>query len=251
MPVKQEHLLQVLKIQDEDIATEDMKYVLRRSHSMEHRGLSQARSLMAKSTFKEFLAKGESGLLMVDGHGKSDGAGKTSPLSVWSASFVASLTQSDSITALHFFCGLHARSDSDDPYCGPVGLVKSLAVQLLRCPGDQLPSLGPIDQALLDDLDNDNFESICELFRILVLSLNPEKILFVIIDNISEFEGVTWTAWHDQAHLIFDLLHGMVQTDTDATRRRARLKVLITSANKATSLGRSVKDHESVALRSP
>ncbi|CAN8096427.1 unnamed protein product [Discula destructiva] len=246
---------QALQVQDDNSAAEDLKYILRRCHSMKPQGLSQARSLMTKSIVKDFLSAAKSGLLMVDGHGKSDGAGKTSPLSVWAASFVASLTQTDSVMAVHFFCGLHVRSDPDDPYCGPAGLVKSLVTQLPRFSSDQLPVFGAVDRKVLDDLDTGEPESICELFKTLVSNLNPEKKLFVIIDNMSEFEGSTWTDWHAQTHLLFELLYAMVHKDTESSRRRVRLKVLITNANKATSVRGSVRgsvqDHEMVALRSP
>jgi hypothetical protein len=104
VPVTKEELVRILKIQETDASAEtDMKYILRRANSMQQRGLSRARSLMTKDAFKTLVAKDVSGILMVDGHCKEDGDGKTSPLSVWSASFAASLMLSDSLVVLHYF----------------------------------------------------------------------------------------------------------------------------------------------------
>lgn len=253
IPVTKEDILEVLKIEDHDVprssAIADMQYVLRRSHSMEPRGLNQARSLMSKDVFKDFVARDGSGLLLVDGHCKSDGAGKTSPLSVWSASFIASLVQSDSILVMHFFCGLHAQIDPDDSSAGPLGLVKSLAAQLILHPSDPISRSNSLDRALLDGMNVDSFETLCEVFKSMIISIDSDKVLFIIVDNVSEFEGVTWNEWHDQTCHIFNLLYGLVQDRSQNPERRLRMKVLMTSANRSLSFGRMVKDTEVVRLR--
>jgi hypothetical protein len=250
LPVTNEELVRILRIQENDPSAEvDMKYVLRRANSMQQRGLSQARSLMTKDAFKSLLAKDESGILMVDGHCKDDGAGKTSPLSVWAASFAASLMQSDSLVVLHYFCGLHSRNITGEPPAGPLGLVKSLVEQLVRQVGNNVSRMGPLDRTLAQEVANDNLEAILSLIKPLIMSLHPRKTVFVIIDNASEFEGVTWNEWSEQTLQIFRVLYDIVKCQDDSdTRTQLKVKVLMTNANKSTTLGRQVDDGEIVSL---
>lgn len=227
-----------------------MKYILRRANSMQERGLSQARSLMTKDAFKSILAKDESGLLMVNGHCKEDGAGKTSPLSVWSASFAASLMQSDSVVVLHYFCGLHSRSIVGGPPAGPLGLVKSLIEQLVRQAGDNVARMGPLDRTLAQQVEEGNYDAMLSLLKPLLMSLDTEKTVFIIIDNASEFESVTWNEWSEQMVRIFKALYDIVRNQTSGAGPRMRLKVklLMTNANKSTTLGRQVDEGNIVSL---
>lgn len=251
VPVTNEELRRILRIQESDPSAEmDMKYVLRRASSMEQRGLSQARSLMNKDAFKSLLAQDKSGILMVDGHCKEDGAGKTSPLSVWSASFAASLMQSDSVVVLHYFCGLHSRSIAGGPVAGPMGLIKSIIEQLVRQAGDHVSRMGILDKALAQQVMEDNFEAVASLLKPLLMSLDPDKTVFIIIDNASEFEGVTWNEWAEQMLHVFKALYDVARGEVldPGIRTQAKVKVLMTSANKSTTLGRLVEDHEIVSL---
>lgn len=245
--VTNQELVRILRVQETGSSAEmDMKYVLRRSNSMEQRGLSQARSLMTKDAFKSLLAKDESGILMVDGHCKEDGAGKTSPLSVWSASFAASLMQSDSVVVLHYFCGLHSRSIEGDPVSGPLRLIKSLIEQLVRQAGDHVSRMGTLDKALAQQVMENSFEAITGLLKPLLMTLDPGKTVFIIIDNVSEFEGVTWNEWSEQMLCVFRTLYDIVKDP--GIGMRLKIKVFMTSANKSTTLGRRVEDNEIVSL---
>lgn len=243
-----EELLQHLQLPNDDTADmDDLKYVLRRSHAMGQRGLDQARSLMSKDAFRALLAKDQSTILMVDGHGKNEGAGKISPLSVWSASFAASLSQSDSVIALHFFCGLHSCSDSEeDENAGPLGLMRSILAQLIR----QTDDLSRVRRPQITSQDN-GVESISKLFKSLLTEIGPGKTIFLIIDNVSEFEGVTWNEWSNQIQHVFTALYDLVHDDggDQEGRRRPKLKVLLTSANKSTVLRSLVADDEIISLR--
>lgn len=242
-----EELLQHLQLPKDDTADmDDLKYVLRRSHAIGQRGLDQARSLMSKDAFRSLLAKDKSTLLMVDGHSKNEGAGKISPLSVWSASFAASLSQSDSVVALHFFCGLHSCSDSEDENDGPLGLMRSVMAQLIR----QADDLSRVKRPQILSQDN-RVESISQLFKSLLTDIDPGKTIFLIIDNISEFEGVTWNEWSNQIQHVFTALYDLVHDDGggEVARRRPKIKVLLTSANKSTVLRSLVADEEIISLR--
>lgn len=250
-PVTRDELARILRIQETDPPAEtDLKYVLRRANSMQQRGLGQARSLMDKVAFKNLLAEEASGMLMVDGHCREDGDGKTSPLSFWAASLAASLMQSDSVFVLHYFCGLHSRNSADGPPAGPLGLIKSLVEQLVRHAGESFSRMGPLDKALAQEITDDNFEAILSLFRPLLLNLDSSKNVFVIIDNASEFEGVTWNEWSEQMLQIFKTLYDMVRGQTPGSRSEMQLKmkVLMTNANKSTVLGRLVEDGEIISL---
>lgn len=246
-PMTREELLRHLQLPKDDTADmDDLKYVLRRSHAMGQRGLDQARSLMSKDAFKALLAKDQSTILMVDGHVKNEGAGKISPLSVWSASFAASLSQSDSIVALHFFCSLHSCSDSEDVNAGPLGLMRSILAQLIR----QADISTWIRRPQILSQDN-RVESISQLFKSLLTEIDPGKTIFLIIDNVSEFEGVTWNEWSNQIQHVFTSLYHLVHDDRGGqeARRRPKIKVLLTSANKSTVLRSLVAGEEIISLR--
>lgn len=251
-PITKTQLLERLHLQQDDEShTDDLKYILRRNHSMTPRGLDQARSLMSKEAFKTLLATDKSAILMVNGHSKSEGAGKVNPLSVWSASFAASLAQSDTVVVLHFFCGLHSDEDSDDVHAqGPMGLARSLLGQLIHQADDTL-RLGPLDTLPVNELQEGNINSILHLFKSLLASVDTGKTVFMIIDNVSEFEGMTWNGWSEEIKLIFTTFYDLIHDaggDQEA-RTRPKVKVLMTSPNKSTSLGEMVAEDEVVALR--
>ncbi|CZR51440.1 uncharacterized protein PAC_01316 [Phialocephala subalpina] len=88
-----------------DAANEDLGYVLRQSNSFKTDTLGHGRWLMTTGSFKNWLSGGRSDILLVDGHSDEDKMGKTSPMSVFCATFVASVVKLRSTIVLHFFCG--------------------------------------------------------------------------------------------------------------------------------------------------
>lgn len=227
-------------------AEEDLKMVLRKNSSMTPEGIDRAHSLMSHGQFKEFMARETPALLLIDGHCRADGIGKTSPLSVWCASLIAALKQSPSVTAVHFFCGLHTRSGRE--LSGPLGLAKSLAGQLLAC--DDARDTTPIYLAsdIVERAEKNDVYAICEIIKALLLRLGQSKVVFCIVDNVCEFERSTWENWQQDLTTIFETLYSLVNNETYGGR--IPLKVILTSADRSTHLAGKVKSAELVSLHS-
>ncbi|POS79110.1 hypothetical protein DHEL01_v202503 [Diaporthe helianthi] len=116
--------------------------------------------------------------------------------------------------------------------------------------GNNVSRMGALDKALAQDVAEDKFEAILGLVNPLLMILDPKKTVFVIIDNASEFEGVTWNEWSGQLVQVFKMLYDIVRGQTAGAGSGAQLKmeVLMTNANKSTVLGRLVEDVEIVSL---
>lgn len=216
--------------------------MLQQTSSMQPDGLARASRLMSKVEFKHLLATDQSGLLLVDGYCMSMGVGRASPLSVFCASLATALTQADSIIVLHFFCGLHTKSDNLTD--GPTGMIRCLIVQLLLSLGFNLPEL-ELGAKLCEGLKSDDVDCLCELFKRLVLNLNPDKILFCIIDNISDYETKSWRDWYAMLRKVFRQLYDLV-SDAGCP---VPFKILMTSGERSTSIVKRVGPGEHVSLQ--
>lgn len=238
------HLLQYLGLVNSGSVQEDVETIRRQGTNVAAEGLGHARKLLAMAQFNEWLANDDSKLLLVDGHCKSFGNNsKTSALSVFCASLASTLAQSDSLVVLQYFCGHHAM-DSDSLPGGPLGLIKSLLGQLLRCPDDVLPQIVHLEQRLYDRADHEDIDHLCEIFGLLFSHINPAKITICIIDEIAEFEGERG-GWVDDMRLVAAQLWHIVH-HFDVPQK---LKVLMTSANKSVAVTQQVKEEEKVSLR--
>lgn len=227
-------------------AEDDLKTILRNSHSMQLEGLDRAHSLMSHAQFKEFMAEETQALLLIDGYCRADGIGRTSPLSVWCASFIAALKQSPSVVAVHFFCGLHTRSGRD--FSGPLGLAKSLAGQMLAYDNttwDTAPLYLASD--IVERVEKNELGAICEIIKSLLLRLGQSKVVLCVIDNVCEFES-TWGNWQKDLTDIFEALYSFI--DLESCGKRIPLKVILTSAERSTHLAGKVKREELVSLHS-
>ncbi|KAK3359208.1 hypothetical protein B0T25DRAFT_564238 [Lasiosphaeria hispida] len=69
--------------------------------------------------------------LLVDGNMQDASSDKISPLSLFCTNFALAITNLEPENVFtHFYCGL--RTDGDDTWSGPNGLVRSIIAQLLR-----------------------------------------------------------------------------------------------------------------------
>lgn len=241
--VSKDHLLRHLRLSEIGSVGEDIERIRRQGINVASEGLEKARRLMSMAEVNDWLSKDKSRLLLVDGHSKHLGNGKTSPLSVFCASLASTLAQSESMIILQYFCGHHAL-DSDGLSAGPLGLVQSLLAQLLRQPDDILPESLDLDKELCNRVDHEDIDNLCEVFGVLFSQINPTKITICILDEIAEFEG-DWGGWGDGMSLIAVQLREMVHT-FDGPQM---LKVLMTSADKSTVVSQRLKQEDKVSVR--
>ncbi|KAL1876230.1 hypothetical protein Daus18300_002858 [Diaporthe australafricana] len=239
--VSKDHLLQYLRLSDVGSVGEDIERIRRQGSNVASEGLEKARKLISMTEVNDWLSKDESKLLLVDGHSKSPGNGKTSPLSVFCASLATTLAQSESLIVLQYFCGHHSL-DSDGLSAGPLGLIQSLLAQLLHQSDDILPESLDLDKELYNRVDHENIDNLCEVFGALFSQINPTKISICILDEIAEFEG-DYGGWGDGMSLVAVQLREMVHT-FDGLQM---LKVLMTSADKSTVVSQRLQQEDKVS----
>ena len=224
-----------------NVSNQDLGYVLRQSNNFKTDTLGHGRWLMTTAKFKNWLAGGTSDLLLVDGHCDRARIGKTSPMSIFCANFIASVVKLSSTIVLHFFCGQHATFE--DPLRGPNGLLRSLICQLLLYPNTPEPNLEALSQQqLYNDLKGHELNALLHLFQQLVHQIPRGTLVFCIIDGISEYETRTKNSTEDLRSIISSLQSIVRQAGPT-------FKILMTSANKSTEIAKQIPSEQRVSLR--
>lgn len=206
-------------------------------------GHELARKIINMTKFTEWMQQDESRLLLVDGHCKNLGNGKTSPLTVLCASLASNFAASDSLVILQYYCSHHSL-DSNGLPAGPLGLIKSLLAQLLQKPDDVLPQSLQMDRELFDRVKPDDIDNLCEIFAVVFSQIDRNKITLCIIDEVAEFEGARG-GWNDGMSLVVFQLRWMVRQFLGSRR----IKVLMTSANKSAVVSQILEHNDKISLR--
>ncbi|KUJ13892.1 uncharacterized protein LY89DRAFT_149357 [Mollisia scopiformis] len=236
-------ILEILKV-PYDTANTDLRFVLRQSKSFKTDALGHGRWLMTTTRFKNWLGGGRSDILLVDGHGDSAKSGKTSPMSVFCSTFIASVIKLHTTIVLHFFCGQHVTFV--DPLRGAHGLLRSLICQLLLYPNTQEPNLDSLSQQkLYNDLRAHELNALRHLFQQLVQQLPRGTLVFCIIDGISEYETKMNNST-ENLQLVVDTLQSIVR---DHGLGGPTFKVLMTSANRSTEIVKKIPPQDCISLR--
>ncbi|KAK4104432.1 hypothetical protein N658DRAFT_418258, partial [Parathielavia hyrcaniae] len=169
--------------------------------SLEAQG--QAQSLLQDESFLDWMARSHPCLIMVDADMEEATLDGLSAISVLSGTLANSLMRAytqDAAVVVHFFCGLHAAPG--DPFYSPVGLVRSLLLQLLtkldgRDPDMQSWNLDFIDDRdFLESLEEHSLPDLCKALHHLLYEFPPGTYVYCIVDSVSCF---------DVRHLLRDL----------------------------------------------
>lgn len=168
-----------------------------------------------------------SSVLVVDGNLGSAGMGRTSPLSILSASLVTELSTKDDYAILQFFCGMHA--GLQDPFSGPRGILRLLITQLILYPGKTVTSLDFMEPALYEALRAQEIGGLCCLFEQLILRSNAHDTIFCIIDGMAELE--LSPHWRNETLQVFAFLRELINQH----KASPILKVLLTNSNRSGS----------------
>lgn len=111
-----------------------------------------------------------------------------SPLSFLAAELAHIYAETDSTATLSFFCGLHTQSFKD-PHANAIGMMMSFLGQLLSYKRfEAYFDLEFVDNEMLEGLVNGDLQSLCDVFRTLVLQIKEPTMLFAFIDTISIYE---------------------------------------------------------------
>lgn len=241
--ISKDDLLFHLNLHEVGSIVEDVDRIRQQGTNVASEGRELARKIMTMAQFTEWVQEDHSRLLLVDGHCKDLGNGKTSPLSVLCASLASNFAESDSLVILQYYCGHHGL-DSNGLPAGPLGLIRSLLAQLLRKPDDVLPKELEVDRELYDRVNPDDIDYLCEIFGVIFSQINRNKITLCIIDEIAEFEGERG-GWADGMSLVAFQLRWMVHQ----FQGPQRLKVLMSSANKSAVVSRLLEENDKISFR--
>jgi hypothetical protein len=252
-----DELLKALDV-PEGAAAEALAGVTRRSCHLKVDTGARGNRLMGMKRFTEWLEAPSwaSDLVLVDGHCGNIAADKVSPMSAICASLAGVMTDAErddgqdrpAPIVLHHFCGQHL--GLRNALSGPGGLIRSLVHQLLvqthqhvedYATGPQA-SLDFIDDHLLGGVDERDIPSLCRLFGELVARLDRSRPVFCIIDGVSEIETAL-DGWQEDACSIISALLDLV--DEGSFRAGPALRVLLTSAQRSTTLAESVVPSDS------
>lgn len=208
----------------------DADRILRKESLMSDEALGYATLLRQKRQFKEWLSADWPSLVLVEGCSRGESVGRTSPMSYFMACFASTLIQGQTGIVLQFFCGHHI--DPQQENSGPRGLLRSLISQLLLYPKSYNFSLNFVDQSLYDAVAASNTEALCFLFERLFWQIQPNTIIYVLIDSVSDFESDLhdYGERMDRVLILFQTLMRQVLQGFNAG---PKLKLFMTSPNRS------------------
>lgn len=154
----------------------------------------QVQSILQQGQFLGWMKSKYPELILVLADLTASDMGNVTPVSVFCATLITSLTslrRGDLV--LHFFCGLHV--DSNDPSPGPRGLIRSLIMQLFTyLTGAGGVSLDFIsDREYVRDIEDQHLGALCQTLRELLWKCEPGTHVYCIIDSVVLFERITWS----------------------------------------------------------
>lgn len=139
--------------------------------------------MMQSPKLREWLNFPKSQTLLINGDG--DANEMFSSTTFLTAKLLESLGHIEPIISQHFFCSLHTTSRKD-AMADATGLIKSLVSQLLvRDISWDLSSLSTAD---LGNIQHNDLQTICVLFKSLIHQLPDATFLFWMIDGITYYE---------------------------------------------------------------
>jgi hypothetical protein len=168
---------------------EDLERALYQRHRFKQSAQAQAQSLLRHGRFVDWLGQRHPDLISVDANIQSAALERLSVVSVFCATFIASMVRVKPQEAIaHFFCGLHC--STNDPWYGPNGLVRSIILQLLmKLARADILNLDFInDREYLMDLEGHDLPSLCQTLHELLYQFPPDMTVYCIIDGVSCFD---------------------------------------------------------------
>ncbi|GKZ81942.1 hypothetical protein AnigIFM56816_006472 [Aspergillus niger] len=211
-----------LRLNEQDVRqqfTQDLDDTGRDGQDIDMAAQTHAQQLLRMPRFQDWIRSDQPDMLHVDGNCDNYAMARCSPFSLLCCVLVHELLQQAHSQVLFFFCGLH--NLAGEPMAGPVGLVKSLIIQLL------LDTDGHYDLLFLtfgrreEALYHNDLPTLCETLREMLIQ-NRSSALFCIVDGASLFEV---REWREEMEYVIQRLFSLTIDPDIATV----FKVLITS----------------------
>lgn len=171
---------------DKNAAEADLAAMHRQGQKIEPALQSQAQWFISCKPFQDWFHSSRSDAIIVDGNADGYGASRCSPMSLVCSSLINILSRQEEALVLHFFCGAHNQSTGES---GPVYMMKSLIVQLLRLKPFNLSFID--SQQWKEGLASNSVAYMCRLFKALAKQVFDQT-LFCIIDGVSLYETNAW-----------------------------------------------------------
>ncbi|KAL7893897.1 hypothetical protein HDV63DRAFT_164561 [Trichoderma sp. SZMC 28014] len=208
----------------------DADRILRKESLMTDEALGYVTLLRQKRQFQEWLSSNWPSLVLVDGCSRGESVGRTSPMSYFTASFASSLIRAEAGIVLQFFCGHHI--DPQKENSGPKGLLRSIISQLLLYPKSYSLSLNFVDQSLYDAVGASNTEALCFFFERLFWQIQPDTIIYVLIDSVSDFESDLHD-YGERMDRVLVLFQTLIRQVLQGFAAGPKLKLFMTSPNRS------------------
>ncbi|KAK7744278.1 hypothetical protein SLS62_010305 [Diatrype stigma] len=239
------HIAPRFGLSDPSSLAADIEEVLRAGNRV--KGIARGKELLVKKRFRCWVEdiRGQSDILLVNGHLSDQTTGKISALSVLVALFSRVKSAPGAVT-LHHFCGLH--SQQGNPASGPRGLMQSLVAQLIlylhqHRRGSARVSI--LSEGFLQDVARREMVALCLLFSQLMAQLDRSTTVYCVIDNVSEFE-TSLGGWGQEMGEVVAFLQHLVHDD--AQDRGPVLKVLMIASNRSIQIHRHIRPEDQVWL---
>lgn len=161
MPIEQ--IISVLDVNPTSLLIETQN-LLRLTYAMQTEGSAKVRNLISNEQFRNWYGLPFPNILLVDGHCRALGHGRTSPLSIFCASLATSLAQAESSIVLQFFCSSYSQSHHHS-LSGPVGLLRALIAQLILYPNAfNVPAMA-VEQNMWESIKRNDIAALLALFE--------------------------------------------------------------------------------------
>lgn len=187
----------------------DLEHVLLYRGSIRTSDQSHVQSLLRNDRFLDWVNDENPDLILVNANLRSTGMENLSAVSIFCANFITSLlTIRPEDIVVHFFCGFHNILE-EGFYPGPVGLIRSLILQLSlkleRGHGLKLDFINNRDYA--EALRDHHLDILCDTLRHLLYQFPPDTQVYCIIDTLPLFD--THMMYNDLA-VVLDCLGDLV-----------------------------------------
>ncbi|CAK3889066.1 Hypothetical predicted protein [Lecanosticta acicola] len=190
-PVRSGDLMNVLGVVSDAegnyIDTKDVSYTFALGRMLTSSRQSRAAAILRDEDFQRWLQGPQSHVVVLNGMDRAS-IDTCSAVTYSIALLRQTLDQMEVAVPTSFLCGLHTMPH--DPFYGTIGMLRSLCSQLVLAFPEGLV-LTSADEQLLYQVASGDVVAVCELFRLLLISIaqkSPGCVIFCMIDDIYHLE---------------------------------------------------------------
>ncbi|KAK8034170.1 hypothetical protein PG993_009165 [Apiospora rasikravindrae] len=237
-------ILQMIDFEDPTFLVNDLEEVLRKGRMMSPSAISRAAWVLTTERFAEWTNIQHHNALLIDGYMAEIAISKVSPLSCLVSTLVSVARMQPRSMVLYHFCGLHSHL-SDKP-SGPKGLLLSFIAQLAVGFGhmgdtDRVhPTIG-VD--LLTDIPHQDVTQLWRLFMELLSQAPSGFVVYVVVDDATEFE-TSLHGWGGEMETVINAL--LILSSEGAVP--SVLKVLVTCTQRSMDIRRFFRAEDYISL---